>query len=305
MKKNKMLLILALHAFVFLGCTLLATGESGTLSMSITDAPSDHSTVEGVFLTVQEIQYHMNNEVGWQIFKGFSGPYTFNILELQNGESAFLGEMDLPAGRITQIRFVLDLPLLHSGTPSNPGCFVRFNDGSPDAPIYIPASVEEVGFKFTGSFEVPVNGEVEIITDFDVRKSLLLLNNGNYFLQPTVRMLIESETGRIIGNLLNPDEDTEYIVFVYRNGTYIYSEADIPEEGEVQFPNAESSDLVEDSDGDGTLEYVLPYLELDIYDLVVTKKSSVEGVLDYVGILEDINLNVNGTVSADIDLSTL
>jgi hypothetical protein len=189
---------------------------------------------------------------------------------------------------------------------SNPGCYDSFNDGTEDSPIYIPASAEEVGFKFTGSFEVPVNGTVDIVTDFDVRKSLRLLNSGSYYLQPTVRMLITSETGNIAGSILNPDSEKEYIVFAYLADSYDSSEADLPiEEGEVQFANAETSDLVEDLDSDGTQEFSLAYLVLDSYDLVITQKKLEEGVLEYVGIIEDVLLDVNGTKTVNIDCEAL
>ncbi|HXZ94548.1 MAG TPA: DUF4382 domain-containing protein [Dehalococcoidia bacterium] len=53
---------------------------TGTLGLYLSDAPADAENVTGVYITINEIQYHLNGQ--WIKFKEFAGPKTYNLLEL-------------------------------------------------------------------------------------------------------------------------------------------------------------------------------------------------------------------------------
>jgi hypothetical protein len=91
-------------ALVLTGCSF-GTGGFGTISLDLTDAPIvDAEGVEGVFITIESIAYNLNDE--WVEDTDFSGPQTFNLLELTGGEIAPLSDMEIEAGEVTQIRFM-------------------------------------------------------------------------------------------------------------------------------------------------------------------------------------------------------
>lgn len=159
---------------------------TGTLKLYLSDAPPDAENVTGVYITINEIQYHLDGQ--WITCEQFEGPQTYNLLELTGGNSALLGELTLPAGNYTQIRFMLDIP--EKGPhPTNPGCYIEFADNSTE-PLFAPSG-GETGYKAIGHFEVTANETVEVTADFDVRKpGAVHLAGSRYILNPTIKLTI-------------------------------------------------------------------------------------------------------------------
>jgi len=164
--------------------------ETGTLKLYLCDAPLDAENVTGVYITINEIQYHRDGQ--WITCEEFEGPQIYNLLELTGGNSALLGELTLPAGNYTQIRFMLDIP--EKGPhPVNPGCYIEFADNSTE-PLFVPSG-GQTGYKATGRFEVTTNETVEVTADFDVRKpGAVHLAGSRYILNPTVKLIVNDQS---------------------------------------------------------------------------------------------------------------
>jgi len=160
------------------------TPGTGTLKLYLSDAPLDAENVTGVYITINDIQYHLDGE--WITCQEFEGPQTYNLLELTGGNSALLGNFTLPAGDYTQIRFMLDIPEKGSH-PANPGCYIEFADNS-SGPLFAPSG-GETGYKAIGRFEVTANGTAEVIADFDVRKAVTVAGS-SYILKPTIKLTV-------------------------------------------------------------------------------------------------------------------
>lgn len=299
MKKLLSLIVVLFFASCFFtSCEEDEVKTNGSLTLSITDAPIDNSTVQGVYITVTEIQYHTNDNE-WKTFEEFEGPQKFNVLELTSGESALLGSFELSAGTYTQLRFMLDAPEYGTPNPSNPGCYIEFTDESQE-PLFVPSGSVS-GFKGVGQFTVPSNGNVEVTADFDARKSVVEAgSNRMYILKPTIRLIVNNQAGQIVGGIDNIPEGTDIIVFAYEDNVYTSSEADEPiDEMTPRFPNAITSSIVDD-----TSSYHLAYLAPMTYDLVVT--SAINGEFQEVlGIIEDVVVESEQTTSQPIDLTTL
>lgn len=300
MKKIISLIVLAIFAsFMFVSCEEDNETSTGSLTLSITDAPIDNSTVEGVYLTITGIQYHKSDN-DWQTFEEFEGPQKFNILELTNGESALLGSFELTAGTYTQLRFMLDAPEYGIQNPSNPGCYIEFTDARQE-PLFVPSGFQ-TGWKAVGAFTVPSNGEVEVTADFDARKSVVEAGaTGMYILKPTIRLIVDNQAGQIAGAVTNIATDGDIVIFAYEDGAYTESEASDPADGDMtpRFPNSVTSSIA-----DETNNYYLAYLAPMTYDLVVT--TSVDGEFGQVlGMVEDIVVESNKTTNQTIDLSSL
>jgi len=252
--------ILAMLAASGVGCETLEQ-ETGTLELYLSDAPIDANNVTGVYITIDEIQYHRDGQ--WLTCEEFDGPKTYNLLELSGGNSTLLSELVLPAGHYTQIRFGLEIAEAGMGQPpANPGCYIEFAGNSTE-PLLVPSG-GETGYKAIGQFTVPINGTVEVTADFDVRKAVIEAYS-SYILKPTIRLIVNDQAGSIRGEITNNSGYTDIIVFAYEDGTWAAAEADDPVGEESRFPNAITSGKMCD-EGD----YVLALLAAGTYDLVVT-----------------------------------
>jgi len=270
-------------------------GGTGTLSLYLTDAPIDADNVVGVYITINEIQYHFEGE--WITFEEFEGPLEFNLLELTGGISVLLGDFDLPAGQYSQIRFMLDIPE-QGPAPTNPGCYVLFDDETQE-PLFVPSGGTS-GYKATGSFQVPVNGTVEVTADFDVRKAVTVAGaSGRYILKPTIRLVVNDEAGSIGGSITDFSGYTNIAVFAYEDGAWQDSEMDEPAGDENRFPNAVTSCVVDDEG-----EFILAFLAAGVYDLVVVEMS--EGEFEQVlGFVSHVEVESKTETVLNIDISTL
>lgn len=270
-----------------------STSGNGTLQLSITDAPIETDGIVAVNIGVKEVQYHIEDNQ-WQSFEGFEAD-TFNLLELTGGKSEFLGQFELGAGTYTQLRFILDLPENEQASAmSNPGSYLEFTDGSTQ-PLFVPSGAQ-TGYKATGNFTVPVNGQVSVTADFDARKSVVKAGaSGKYILKPTIRLVVDNQAGNIAGTVTNIPEGSGIMIYAYENDTYTEDEAAEPEEETVRFPNAVTNWEVDENGN-----YKLAFLAPGTYDLVVveTLESEFSQVLE---VIEDVNVESLEETTLDID----
>ena len=280
------------------GTSGLSCGEApgigtGTLALYLSDAPIDAENVTGVYITINEIQYHINDQ--WTTCEEFDGPKTYNLLELTNGNSTLLGELTLPGGHYNQIRFMLDIPEMGQD-PYNPGCYIEWADNS-TSPLFVPSG-NTTGYKAVGQFTVPNNGTVELTADFDVRKAVVLAD-AHYILKPTIRLVANNEAGRISDSIANNSTYTDIIVFAYADGTWVDTEDDEPVSPASRFPNAVNSGKMCDEGN-----YTIPLLAAGTYDLVIVGyNGDVFG--EVLGFVSDVVVESNKTTKQYIDTGAL
>jgi hypothetical protein len=93
-------------------------------------------------------------------------PQEYDLLELQNGVTALLGEADVPSGPYAQLRLVVDSArlTLAAGT--------TFQDGSGTRMLKVPSG-HETGIKvvFPGGLELA--DDVDLVVDFDVEQNFV------------------------------------------------------------------------------------------------------------------------------------
>lgn len=274
MKWNKTFLAAAgiFAAIVFLGCGGSSSSGSGTLSLSLADAPlADEANVTGVYITIAGIEYH-TAAGGWKTMDEFNSSVNpINLLDWQDGKSISLGEFQLPAGKYTQMRFKLDAAEEQQLPKSNTGCFIEINDVNET--LYVPSG-SQTGYKAIGNYEVPINGQVRMTADFNVRKSIVRSGDGSYYkLKPTIKLVATDEAGQIKGTIGNLDANSSYVIYAYeyRDGetTWNSDETVDPAPGEVRFANAVTSSKVRDGGA-----YTLAFLAAGTYDLIIAKYDS-------------------------------
>lgn len=252
-----------LSGSMLMGCADDHESGKGTLSLNITDAPTDAENVSGVYITITGVEYRTEGN-SWQSMEGFGDPYTVNLLELTEGKSDLLGDFSLEAGIYDELRFKLDAAQ-NGGHVDNYATYIEFTDGRQE-PLFVPSGTQS-GYKAKGSFVVPVNGSVAVTADFDVRKSVVEAGaSGKYLLKPTIRLVVNDQAGSITGTTEIAEATGSYVVFVYEEGSWSEEELAEPAEGEARFSNAVSSAKLRE---DGT--FVIPFLAPAAYQLVVAQ----------------------------------
>jgi len=287
-----LVIILGTVAASGLSCGEAPGTGTGILALYLTDAPIDAENVTGVYITINEIQYHVGEQ--WITCEEFEGPKTYDLLELAGGNFTLLGDLTLPGGHYTQIRFMLDIPEI--GPPSaSPGCYMEFNGNSTE-PLFVPSG-NETGYKAIGQFAVPVNGSVAVTADFDVRKAVVVADF--YILKPTIRLVVNNQAGSIRGPITNSSNYTDIIVFAYEDGTWADTEDDAPVYPESRFPNAvNSGKMCEEGD------YRVPFLAAGTYDLAVAGYNG-DGFGEVLGFVSDVVVESKKTTKQNIDTGAL
>ena len=307
--------VLAMIAFGVIGCTSSDTNgggstaeDIGTLTLNITDAPVDGDTIAGVYISITRVEIGKitSGEVEWETLADYSDePIEINLLDYTNGLAYEIGQYELDAGQYNQVRFILDIKDTSQEAPTSPGCYVEFTDETTEA-LFVPSG-DQSGYKAVGSFEVPENGDVEVTVDFDVRKALHVTGQGQnqkYILKPTLRLVVDSNAGKITGTITNDSGLPQLVVYAYEDGDWDISEADEPAEGDSRFPDVVTSGQVDSDTG----EFTLAYLDYDsedgtTYDLVVVAYDEDGTFNEVLGTIDDVDLESNnepvGTVSTN------
>jgi hypothetical protein len=193
---RRILVLLVLPALLVLaasGCGSKPGMRFGTVQLRLTDAPGN---VEALHLVINEVSVHRAGgaedlgdreeegeddtlEVedhdegnGWEVVK--SEPMTVDLMTLRNGAVTTLGIALVPATRYTQIRLKL-------GAGSD-----VVVDGV-TYPLIVPSGLQS-GLKLVHPFNVPADGVVDLLVDFDAQRSVVETGAGAWMLKPTVKV---------------------------------------------------------------------------------------------------------------------
>jgi len=262
----------------------------------MTDAPPKlEDNVTEVNIAVIGIEY--NYEGNWTTADDFV-PQTFNLLDLQNGKSLHLGDMILPAGHYSEIRFILAAPTKQSEVKSNPDCNITFANGT-SVPLFVPSGAQS-GYKGKGEFDITANAKIAVTADFDVHKSIVVKGNGSYSLKPVIRLVVTELSGMINGTVVDVADynaTESLVVYSYENGAYSEDEL-VPNGDGIIFGNSVSSGDVAMSDGN----FTLAFLEEGSYSLITALyiDNVFSGVVDMV---DGVQVSTGETTTVDVNTS--
>ena len=263
------------------GGTTSAT--TGTVALSLTDAPIDDDNVKGVHVTFTALRYqYKDSNDSWQDVD-LNESRTINLLDLQDGNTTMLNKVELPAGEIAHIRFVLDT--------SN--CYITFHAGDPEM-LEVPSG-DQTGYKSTNGFVIAAGGTTNITADFDVRKSVTSTGNGKYKLNPTIRLIDNIEVGEVNGTMTLDANGSKVVVYAYTDGSFDNNESNATN----NFGNAVLS--ADATDG----SYTLPWLTTGVYDLIVVATDTTGVFENILGYINNVTVVTDETVSKDITDDTL
>lgn len=192
-RMNRLLFALAL-TFLITSCDLennLNPSEGNAkLNIYMIDAPASYDAVWIEVLGVEILPKGRNEEAGnaWINLPYEADDKKINLLSLVGGNSAYLGEMEVPSGEISQIRLLL-------GNDN----YIIENDQRID--LTTP-SAQQSGLKL--KIDKPLNPGIayDLVIDFDAARSIVKAgNSGKYILKPILRVVAE-ESATVEGLVL-------------------------------------------------------------------------------------------------------
>jgi len=166
--------------------------NKGSIRLVLIDSPS---TLDSIVICISRVEVHKSGtdttSGSWTVIND-SLRY-FDLLLLNNGASAVLGDTSLTEGTYTQIRLIVE----------DRNYVV---DDGVNYPLTIPSGTQ-TGIKLNHSFEIESGKLYELFLDFNVDKSVKITGNGKYKLKPTIRVMPVVISGSIFGQVLPLDAD--------------------------------------------------------------------------------------------------
>jgi hypothetical protein len=203
---SKTLLVAFLAAFVISSCSREEKSNDSSkarLQIALTDDPGDY---QAVLIDVQDIKINVTGDSvnGWQSLPNVQvGQY--DLLRLVNDNDTILADVDIPAGRVHQIRLVL-----------GPDNFVMVD--SQLVRLETP-SAQQSGLKLNIQHDVEAGILYKLTMDFDVARSIVKTGNGKYMLKPVIRTTLDAAGGTIQGWVKPFNFPTAVLVFRAANDT--------------------------------------------------------------------------------------
>lgn len=238
MKAKLFYAVILLLGFLY-GCNGLVNNDdsekkgTGVVTISLTDAPFPHDLVEEVNVTIDLIKFKIKEDYGTS--EGSEGTdkasdfivlevdETFNLLELANGESEILGDLEIPVGEYSEIRMHV--------TESK----IKLKDVERLMDVKIPSGNSRgLKIKINPSLVVTEGEDYQILLDFDVSRSFIVQgkngNNGkgkvgeitSFMFKPVIRAVNIATSGELSGTV-EEEDDNEDFDFIKNAHIYIIS----------------------------------------------------------------------------------
>lgn len=178
------LLVYRLVSFLLLLTMMAACSDderNTRIEFWITDSPGDY---EEVNIDVEDVLVNVEGSDGWESLD-FANQGVYNILELTNGLDTLLGTIELPAGKISQVRLLLG----ENNSVKMDG--VIHNLKTPSA--------QQSGLKLQLNETFQGGITYKVLLDFDAARSIVHTGSDKYILKPVIRTITEVTSGAIKG----------------------------------------------------------------------------------------------------------
>lgn len=252
--------LVALGLFGALGCQpVTEAGSEGTarLRVLLTDAP--HELLERAVVTIGQILIVPHDE---QPFVLSEEGGEFDLLQLRDGVTAELVDLEIEAGRYVQLRLIVtsaEVTLRED---------YAFPDGSRTRALKVPSGAE-TGIKVNlrpaavpegeaedGGEGIEITGEETIVVDFDVAQNFKVQGNPHtpagikgFLFTPLLRAVVLTDAGSISGTVT--DQNGEPVGEAALTATPLVM-------GEVAEGETDVAMAVSDEDGTYTIRFLAP-----------------------------------------------
>jgi hypothetical protein len=174
-------------------------GETGRLSLGVTDAPVDEAS--SVVVQFSGVAFKRAGAAPEVVQNLTPSPRQLDLLQYQGGRAAVLLDgVTLPAGDYQWIRLIVD------NEPAVRDSYIVLTGGE-ECELRVPSGAES-GLKLMRGFTLPADGSVALTVDFDLRKSIHAppgQRSGDcavgYLMRPTLRLVDDANVGAIAGRV--------------------------------------------------------------------------------------------------------
>ena len=193
-------------------------GETGRLSLGVTDAPVDEAS--SVVVQFSGVAFKRAGSAPETVQNLSPSPRQLDLLQFQGGRAALLLDgVTLPAGDYQWVRLIVD------NAPGVRDSYIVLTGGE-ECELRVPSGAES-GLKLNRGFTLPANGSVALTIDFDLRKSIhappglrgsdAACTEG-YLMRPTLRIVDDANVGAIAGHV-----DSELVTEECLPKVYVFS----------------------------------------------------------------------------------
>ena len=258
-------LVALVCAFVLAACGGGGGGNGGqaksgaTLGVMLTDAPA--CGFDAVYVTVRQVRIHRSEDAeedvdGWTNVN-IDPPRKINLLDLNNGVAAALGEGPIGPGTYQQFRLVL----VHNDDDTLANSVVLSGTSTE-----LPLETKKSGIKLVHGFTVGINERAAVLLDFNACKSVVKRGHGHghdnkdgkgtYSLKPVIKItpFLANVNTSIQGVIAPTLLGSNVVISAQRNGTIVQSTAPNQYTGEFTLARLDSGDydVVVTADGHAT-----------------------------------------------------
>ena len=201
-RRNHVFLAAVTAVMLVAGCyqdeaTNSLPGNRRATRVLVTDAPFPFDTVESVDIYFISISASTEPDTGANADSMHWVPIVephrqINLLSLQRGDTALLGEKEIPADQYRAIRVIIDVD----------SSAIRFKNGSQAVVRWGGSGRQAIHTFVEAAMAVPDSG-ADIVLDFDVGRSFAYnnLGDGAFDFFPWIRAVNEDATGSISGTV--------------------------------------------------------------------------------------------------------
>jgi len=210
--------LLLLGLAVVAGCSDEVTNTGGGNNKSqvlLTDAPFPYDEVQSVNVYIVSIDaattFDTTTTVDWTTL--VSPNRSFNLLDVQDGRTALLGETDVDATDYAAIRMTIRTDLSS----------ITLSDGTPAQVNWMGPSTQVIHAAVEQPLTLTTDGEpADLIIDFDVGRSFVRVVGGEFQFLPWIRAVNATTTGTVKGAVYGPSDQPGVFVPVQNGSVILY-----------------------------------------------------------------------------------
>ncbi|MCK5137510.1 MAG: DUF4382 domain-containing protein [Bacteroidales bacterium] len=229
------LAIFGVALLYFTGCQEADNDQTGRIIVKITDAPFPIDLIDEASVTITRVEVRNEaDSTGNPFLTLFEGSMEFNLLDLRNGVTADLLDVEIPVGNYNLIRIYVE----------NASISVKDFD---TYTVKVPSG-SQTGIKvfIKPSLKVAGGLTAEVLLDFNVDKSFVLKGNMNtpagikgFNFKPVIRAVNNTTAGVVQGVVMDTDsvllsdvsvwiEQDTVVTTAYTNDEGFYAMPGIP-----------------------------------------------------------------------------
>jgi hypothetical protein len=178
-----------------------SSGDTGRLSLGVTDAPVDEAS--SVVVQFSGVAFKRAGAAPEIVRDLVPSPRQLDLLQYQGGRAALLLDgVTLPAGDYEWVRLIID------NAPGVRDSYI-VRTGGEECELRVPSGAES-GLKLNRGFTLPADGSLALTIDFDLRKSIHAppgqqgtteACTQGYLMRPTLRIVDDANVGAIAGTV--------------------------------------------------------------------------------------------------------